>query len=172
MNKQIKDIIDHLKFEILPVEGTFFKQTYRSSILNEEGMPQSTAMIGMYCNTPSSFSCFHRLTQDETWHFYFGDPLILYLLHESGVTEEVVMGQDFEKGQVVQFTIPAGVWQAGCTIEGGEYSVFGCTLSPGFTSSCFEAGFYENLINKFPMHQKLLEKLCVHGKEHKLPDGY
>ena len=75
MNKRIKDIIDHFKFEILPLEGTFFKQTYRSSILNEEGTPQSTAMIGMYCNSPLSFSSFHKLTQDETWHFYLGDPL-------------------------------------------------------------------------------------------------
>ncbi|MFN5376693.1 MAG: hypothetical protein ACK492_10075, partial [Chitinophagaceae bacterium] len=68
MDNRIKDIIDHFKFEILPVEGTFFKQTYRSSILNEEGAPLGTAMIGMYCNSPLSFSSFHKLTQDETWH--------------------------------------------------------------------------------------------------------
>jgi predicted cupin superfamily sugar epimerase len=172
MNKKIKSIIDHFQFEKLPVEGTFFKQTYKSSLTLEKNTPLSTAMIGMYSNTPSSFSCFHRLTQDETWHFYFGDPLVLYLLHENGVTQEVIMGQDFEKGQVIQYTVPAGVWQAGCTFEGGEYSVFGCTLSPGFTSSCFEAGSYETLINKFPMQHKLLERLCVKGQENILPEGY
>ena len=108
----------------------------------------------------------------DVYHFYFGDALVLYLLHENGFAEKVVMGQDFEKGQVVQFTVPAGVWQAGCTIEDGEFSVFGCTLSPGFTSSCFEAGLYDNLINKFPTQKQLLEKFCVKGEENKMPEGY
>jgi predicted cupin superfamily sugar epimerase len=68
--------------------------------------------------------------------------------------------------------VPAGVWQAGCTIEGGKYSVFGCTLSPGFTSSCFEAGLYNYLIQKFPTQKQLLEKLCVKGEENKMPEGF
>lgn len=172
MDKEIQRIIDHFQFEKLPVEGTFFKQTYKSCLTDEKNAPLSTAMIGMYCNTPLSFSCFHRLTQDEIWHFYFGDPLVLYLLHENGVVEEIVMGQDFEKGQVIQYTVPAGVWQAGCTVEGGKYAVFGCTLSPGFTSNCFEAGLYDQLINKYPLLKPLLQKFCVHGNENKLPEGF
>lgn len=172
MDKRIQDIIDHFKFEILPEEGMFFKQTYRSSILNEEGAPLGTAMIGMYCNSPLSFSSFHKLTQDETWHFYFGDPLTLYLLHENGKMEEVTMGSNFEKDELIQFTVPAGVWQAGCTKEGGQFSVFGCTLSPGFTSSCFEAGTKDVLINKFPQHKRIIEQLSVKGEETKIPEGY
>ena len=172
MNKRIKDIIDHFKFEILPVEGTFFKQTYRSSILNEEGTPQSTAMIGMYCNSPLSFSSFHKLTQDETWHFYLGDPLTLYLLHENGTMEEITMGTNFEKGELIQFTVPAGVWQAGCLKEDGQFSVFGCTLSPGFTSDCFQAATKEELMYKFPLQKDIILKLSINGNETKMPDGY
>lgn len=172
MNKNINSIINHFQFEKLPIEGTFFKQTYKSPIMDAQNIPISTSMIGMYCHSPLSFSCFHRLTQDEVWHFYFGDPLVLYLLYENGNVEEVIMGQDFEKGQVLQYTVPAGVWQAGCTIDEGEFSVFGCTLSPGFTSSCFEAGLYENLINQFPSQQKLLERLSVKGEENNMPEGY
>ncbi len=172
MDNNIKSIIDHFKFEILPVEGMFFKQTYRSSILNEEGAPLGTAMIGMYCHSPLSFSSFHKLTQDETWHFYFGDPLTLYLLHENGTMEEITMGSNFEKNELIQFTVPAGVWQAGCIKEGGQFSVFGCTLSPGFTSTCFEAGTKDLLINKFPQHKRIIEQLCVKGEETKIPEGY
>ncbi len=172
MDKRIKEIIDHFKFEILPVEGTLFRQTYRSSILNEDGAPLSTAMIGMYCNSPLSFSSFHKLTLDENWHFYFGDPLVLYLLHENGSVEEIVMGQDFEKGQVIQYTVPAGVWQAGCTIEGGEYSVFGCTLSPGFTSSCFQAATKEELLKNFPQQKDIILKLSITGDNTKMPEGF
>jgi predicted cupin superfamily sugar epimerase len=172
MDKRIKDIIDHFKFEILPVEGTFFKQTYRSPILNDEGAPLSTAMIGMYCNSPWSYSSFHKLNQDETWHFYFGDSLTLYLLHENGIMEEITMGSNFEKGELIQFTVPGGVWQAGCTKEGGQFSVFGCSLAPGFTSNCFEAGTTDKLINKFPQHKRIIEQLSVKGAETKIPDGY
>lgn len=172
MDKRIKDIIDHFKFEILPIEGTFFKQTYRSPILNDEGAPLSTAMIGMYCNSPWSYSSFHKLIQDETWHFYFGDPLTLYLLHENGTMEEITMGSNFEKGELIQFTVPAGVWQAGCTKEGGQFSVFGCTLAPGFSPNCFEAGTIDKLINKFPQHKLIIEQLSVKGEETKMPDGY
>ncbi len=172
MDKRIKDIIDYFKFEILPVEGTYFKQTFRSPNLNEEGAPISSAMIGMYCVSPLSFSSFHKLTQDETWHFYFGDPLTLYLLHENGTMEEITMGTNFEKGELIQFTVPAGVWQAGCIKEGGQFSVFGCTLAPGFTPNCFEAGTTNKLINKFPEHKRIIEQLSVKGKETKIPEGY
>lgn len=172
MDKRIKDIIDHFKFEVLPIEGTFFKQTYRSSGVNNEGAPIGTSMIGMYCKSPLSFSTFHKLTQDETWHFYFGDPLTLYLLHENGVMEEITMGPDFKKGELIQFTVPAGVWQAGCTKEGGLFSVFGCTLAPGFTPNCFEAGTIDKLTNKFPEHHKIIEQLSVKGEETSIPQGY
>ena len=172
MDKRIKDIIDHFKFEILPVEGTFFKQTYRSSILNEEGAPLGTAMIGMYCHSPLSFSSFHKLTQDEIWHFYFGDPLTLYLLYENGTMEEITMGSNIEKNELIQFTVPAGVWQAGCTKEGGLFSVFGCTLSPGFTSSCFQGATKEELLKNFPQQKEIILKLSINGIETKLPDGF
>jgi predicted cupin superfamily sugar epimerase len=172
MDNQIKDIIEHYNFEILPVEGTYFKQTYRSSILNEEGTPLSTAMIGMYSNSPWSYSSFHKLTQDETWHFYFGDPLTLYLLYENGTMEEITMGSNFEKGELIQFTVPAGVWQAGCTKEGGQFSVFGCTLSPGFTSSCFEAATAATLIEKFPNQKDIILKMSTASNEIKMPEGY
>jgi predicted cupin superfamily sugar epimerase len=172
MDKYIQHIIDHFQFEKLPVEGTFFKQTYKSPTMDEQNTPLSTSMIGMYCHSPLSFSCFHRLTQDEVWHFYFGDPLILHLFYPDGKTEEIIMGHDFEKGQIIQYTVPAGVWQAGATIEHGAFSVFGCTLSPGFTSSCFLAASRNDLIKQFPHKEKIIQQFTVDGDELTLPNGY
>ncbi|MEY3059249.1 MAG: hypothetical protein RL000_601 [Bacteroidota bacterium] len=172
MDKNIQSILNHFHFEKLPVEGTFFKQTYKSSLTLEKNTPLSTAMIGMYCNSPSSFSYFHRLTQDEVWHFYFGDPLVLHLFYPDGKTEEIIMGHDFEKGQAIQYTVPAGVWQAGATIEHGVFSVFGCTLSPGFTSSCFLAASRNDLIKQFPHKEKIIQQFTNDGDELTLPNGY
>ena len=170
MHPSIQALIDHFGFAKLPVEGTFFRQTHRTAKELPHGDPLGTAMIGMYCNEPLSLSCFHRLTQDETWHFYLGDPLILYLLHEDGRTEEVVMGHDLLAGQQLQFTVPAGVWQGGCLKPGGSFAVFGCTLAPGFTPGCFEAGLMEELIQQYPGSEGIIRRLSVNGTETRMPN--
>lgn len=170
MHPSTAQIIAHFGFKPLPVEGTLYIETYRSGHELREGLPTGTAMIGMYCNDPLSLSCFHRLAHDEVWHFYLGDPLILYLLYPDGTSEEVVMGPEVLAGQKVQFTVPAGVWQGGCLVEGGQYAVFGCTMAPGFTPGCFEAGLAEQLIEQYPGRAGIIRKLGVNGMETSMPE--
>jgi predicted cupin superfamily sugar epimerase len=86
--------------------------------------------------------------------------------------EEITMGSNIEKGELIQYIVPAGVWQAGCTKEEGQFSVFGCTLSPGFTSSCFEAATTAYLIEKYPNQKDIILKLSTNGNETKMPEGY
>lgn len=172
MHKQLEELIHHYKMEKMPVEGTYISSTYRSDYKLESGIPVSTAIIGLYSEELESISCFHRLTQDEVWHFYDGDPLILYLLYEDGTSEEVVMGKDFSKGQKIQYVVPAHVWQAGCIVSGGFYALYGCTVSPGFTGTCFEAGLEEELINQYPDRESIIKKLSINGKTTHMPDGY
>lgn len=168
----IQAIIDHYQFEQLPVEGTLYKSTYRSSSEFEDGSPMGTAIIGMYCEEPLSVSCFHRLQHDEIWHFYGGDPLILYLLHDDGRSEEIIMGSEPLKGQFVQYKVPAHVWQAGCLKPGGRYALFGCTMAPGFTGACFEGAIAESLIVSHPDRTDIIRKLSVNGHQTQMPDGY
>jgi len=162
-------LIDHFDFNRLPVEGTYYKSTYQGEIT--EGLPHSTGMIGMYSAEPLSVSCFHKLSRPEMWHFYGGDPLELFLLHEDGSDECVVLGPCLYTGHKIQYMIPAGVWQAGRVRRGGSYSLFGCTLAPGFTPDCFEAGLKEELISKYPSRQADIEELSVNGNETKMPDN-
>lgn len=168
----IQAIIDHYQFEQLPVEGTLYKSTYRSSREFEDGSPMGTAIIGMYCEAPLSVSCFHRLQHDEIWHFYGGDPLILYLLHDDGRSEEIIMGNEPLKGHFVQYKVPAHVWQAGCLKPSGRYALFGCTMAPGFTGACFEGAIAENLIASHPDRADIIRKLSVNGHQTHMPDGY
>lgn len=161
--------IDKYQFERLPLEGTFFKSTYRTNENTPEGFPLGTAMIGMYCAHPKSISTFHRLTHDEVWHMYEGDPLELILLYPDGTGKHVCMGGP--KG-VVQTVIPAGVWQAGRMIPGGIYSIYGTTMAPGFHGTCFEAGIREELLKQYPSFQKEIEELTNSGSDKFLPEGY
>ena len=169
---QVQKLINHFDFERLPVEGTLYKNGYRSSERNENGKPFGTAMIGLYCTEPLSVSCFHRLQSDEVWHFYGGDPLELYLLYPDGSHNVVVLGSDIFGGEEIQFVVPAGVWQAGAVAPGGEYSLFGCTMAPGFCGPDFEAAIGSELEFQYPELRDTIRKLSVNGHATKMPSGY
>ena len=165
-------LLRHYRFERLPVESTLYKSTWRSAQNNMQGMPVGTAMIGMYCETLTSLSCFHKLNFDEVWHFYAGDPLQLTLLYPDGESDVVILGNNFANGEVCQYRIPAGVWQGGCLVEGGQYALFGCTMAPGFTGDCFTAGVADELIRRYPQQREMILKLSVNGHETKMPEGF
>lgn len=171
-NSVLEKIITHYNLQRMPVEGTYISRKYKSSYTLESGLPVSTAIIGLYSDELESISCFHRLTYDEVWHFYDGDPLVLYLLYADGTSEEVIMGKNFEKGQKIQYVVPANVWQAGCIFPGGLYSLYGCTVAPGFTGVCFEAGLEADLIKQYPDREGIIKKLSVNGVVTHMPDGY
>jgi len=171
MHPEVKTLIEHYHLQPLPVEGTLFAGTYRSAQEYEGGKPVGTAMIGMYCDDPYSVSLFHRLKYDEVWHFYGGDPLRLVLLFPDGSSRDAIMGNDHQKGQLVQFVIPAGVWQAGHMITGGCYALFGCTVAPGFTDDIFEGGTRDELLKLYPDRADDINKLSISG-ETKMPEGF
>lgn len=172
MNSKIQALIDHFHFTPLPAEGTFFASTWRSRQEFSDGSPVGTAMIGLYCSDPLSQSYFHRLPVDETWHFYGGDPIRLVLLAPDGSSRDVIMGNNPLKGEHVQFVVPSGVWQAGHLVEGGSYSLFGCTLAPGFTGSMYEGGVRETLLVNYPDRKDDILKLTAEYPETRMPDGF
>ena len=157
----VRLLIEHLDLRPLPVEATFFVQTYRSRIDTASGGPAGSAGIGLYCDEPPSRSLFHRLEFDEVWHFYCGDPLRLVLLHRDGSDEEVIMGSDVLAGQRAQYLVPARAWQAGELVAGGSWALFGCTMAPGFTSACFEGGRVAELLESHPARATDIERLGV-----------
>jgi len=172
MHPDLKALIEHYHFSPLPAEGTLFLSTYRSATELEGGKPYGTAIIAMYCDDPPSFSRFHRLPVDEVWHFYAGDPMRLVLLHPDGSSQDVILGSDPLKGQLVQFVIPAGSWQAGHMLEGGRYSLFGCTMAPGFTDDMYEGGTREQLLAHYPERAKDIERFAAGAEERSMPRGF
>ena len=172
MLQEIKALIDLYKLEPLPAEGALFTSTYRSKQEFESGKPYGTAIIALYCNEPRSISLFHKLPVDEIWHFYAGDPLRLVLLYPDGSSKDVIMGSDPLKCQHVQFVIPAGVWQAGHMLDGGKYSLFGCTMAPGFTDDMFEGGTREHLMDIYPEKADDINMLGCGTDETSMPKGF
>jgi predicted cupin superfamily sugar epimerase len=173
VNPTVQALIDHFGMTTLPVEGTHFVSTYRSAADTADGGPVGTAMIGLYANDPPSGSIFHRLTFDEVWHFYGGDPIRLVMLYPDGKSDVAVLGRDVLAGEKVQHVIPAGVWQAGELEPGGEWALFGCTMAPGFTGTCFEGGTVTTLLATHPDRADDIHRLAI-ADDHTtgMPDGF
>ncbi len=165
-------MLRQFRFARLPVEGTLYRSTWRSTRENANGDPVGTAMIGMYAESPTSVSCFHRLTHDEVWHAYAGDAFVLHLLFPDGRAESVRMGTNPLRAEHVQFVVPAGVWQAGHLAPGGRFALFGCTMAPGFTDSCFEAGDRGALRDQYPAMSTLIDRLTPGSGSLRMPPGF
>ncbi|MFV0504544.1 MAG: cupin domain-containing protein [Lachnospirales bacterium] len=159
--KLVEEIIKNYNLKKLEEEGVYVDKIYCSPFSYKEDVGVGSSMIGLYSPYVNSKSCFHKLTNDELWHFYGGDPLELYLLYEDGKTENIILGSDFRKGHRTTYVVKANTWQGGCTYSGGVYSLFGCTVFPEFTIDCFTAGEVDYLVNKYPEMKDVILKLTI-----------
>jgi predicted cupin superfamily sugar epimerase len=148
------------------VEGGAYREVYRSDLT----LPRSTLPLLFQGNraastsiyfllTKGEFSAFHRIASDELWHFYYGDPLVVYEIGHSGRLTEHVLGPDPEAGQTFQTTVTAGSWFASAPAPGSEYALVGCTVAPGFDFADFELADRDALARQFPEHAELIRRL-------------
>ena len=108
--------------------------------------------------TAGNFSAFHRIKSDEGWHFYTGDSLLVHVIKQDGSYEKLKIGADIANGEVFQAHVAHGCWFASETE--GEYSLVGCTVSPGFDFSDFELAKGDELAKEHPQHAEVIKRLC------------
>lgn len=163
-------IIEHFHMERIPQEGPWFSVAYVGSEKIDgaalppryRGQAHATGSAILAVETAADFSALHRLQTDETWHFYGGNPLELLLLHPDGHGETVLLGADFARGELPQFTVPRGVWQGSAPVNGvgaEAYAFFGCQLAPGFEYADFEIGYRDELQRAYPKFADRIGKL-------------
>lgn len=152
--------IDQLKLEKHP-EGGYFAETYRSKMKSEfdgfEGKRNLSTGI-YFLIDQGAFSAFHRIKSDEMWHFYAGDPLLIHMIDVEGNYSNQALGDNLEEGEKLQFVVPAEVYFASEVKGAGDYSLVGCTVSPGFDFADFELAD-ASLAQKFPQHREFLLRL-------------
>ena len=107
----------------------------------------------------AGLATFHRIAADEQWHFYYGDPLMVYEITHGGRLIEHRLGQDPEKGECFQTVVKAGSWFASMPAPGSEYSLVGCTVAPGFDFEDFELARREPLTQMYPEHAAIIAQL-------------
>ena len=145
-------------------EGGYYKETYRSPDLVSklelpDRYPGSRCFAtGIYfLLVEDSFSAFHRIKSDETWHFYEGSPIEILILRHDGRLIRQILGNDWGSGHVPQFTVPAQQWFASRVL--GPYGLAGCTVYPGFEFADFEMASRDALTESFPMHSSIIKEL-------------
>ena len=168
MNRIAKQLIKKLNLEAHP-EGGYFRETYRS--MAEISEPALGGAYEGYRNvstciyfllTSEKFSAFHRIKQDEIWHFYSGNTLRLHLISEAGVYSNQLIGSHIFEGEVPQFVVKGGDWFAAEVIQDDGYALVGCTVAPGFSFDDFELASAETLTALFPSHKEIIQQLTHH----------
>lgn len=157
------------KLELLPhPEGGYFKEVYRSNeIIKNKDLPErfegdrnfGTSIY--YLLEKEQFSTFHRLKSDETWHFYYGSPILIHIIDETGNYKKIILGNEITNNEVFQFTVLRNCWFAAEVLNKNSFSLIGATVAPGFDFSDFEMGKAEELISKFPDQKELIIKLTI-----------
>lgn len=141
------------KLKLIPhPEGGFYKESYRDQEkVKQEALGNnfsgdrnySTAIY--YLLGKGDSSCFHRIKSDELWHFYAGDPVIIYYI-ENRVLKSFKLGTDLDNDEALMRIIPKNTWFAAELLHESNYALMGCTVSPGFDFSDFEKATKDKIL--------------------------
>ncbi|MBI2355147.1 MAG: cupin domain-containing protein [Deltaproteobacteria bacterium] len=162
MNATASYWIDRLSLIRHP-EGGWFCETYRSAgsvaacaLPVRFGGERSLSTAIYFLLEAGEFSAFHRIKSDEMWHAYTGDALTVHVIDPDGEYRALRLGGVPERGECFQGVVPAGCWFAAETE--GEYSLVGCTVSPGFAFEDFEMAARGALVSLYPRHRELITR--------------
>ena len=115
-------------------EGGWFAETWRHDAA-EGHRPAGTCIY--FLLKAGERSHWHRVDATEIWHHYAGAPLILRIsARGTGPATSHRLSPDLAAGDRPQVIVPAGHWQAAETT--GDWTLVGCTVSPGFDFAGFE----------------------------------
>ncbi|MCS6866868.1 MAG: cupin domain-containing protein [Gemmataceae bacterium] len=164
-----EDVIRLLQLQPHPVEGGYFRETYRSSVvlpasmLPGYGASRAVSTAIYYLLMPGHVSELHVLASDEVFHFYLGEPVRMLQLWPDGRGQEVILGTNLAAGEVPQVVVPAGVWQGARLVGDQGFALLGCTVAPGFEYADYRRGGRAELTSRWPAFATEIERLTPRG---------
>jgi predicted cupin superfamily sugar epimerase len=148
------------------IEGGFFSEVYRAEEkISADDLP--IRFENSRCFSTSIYfllkkgyhSKFHILKSDELWHFYDGAAITIFLISPEGNVSELKLGKNLESGEKFQIVIPHGYWIGAKVTGEGDFTLIGCTVSPGFEFQDFILGDKEKLLMQFPKLENIICEL-------------
>ena len=146
VHPEAQRLIDAFRLQSHP-EGGWYRETYRSAerVTTSRGTVRSATTSIYFLLTAEVFSAFHRLSSDETWHFYRGDPVTIEVIDASGTYGTRIVGADSP-----QTTIVAGAHFAAHVDAPDGYAFVGCDVAPGFEFAEFHLTTRSMLTAAYP----------------------
>ncbi len=164
--RNAEEWIRDLELRPLPEEGGWYNEVYRSDeFLAQRDLPARFGGKRTFCTSiyyllkGSDFAAFHRIRQDETWHFYEGSGLVVHVIDPHGTYTQVKLGRAFDDGERFQATVKRGCLFAAAVSRPDSFSLVGCTVAPGFEFQDFEAPARARLLEEYPRHRDVILRL-------------
>jgi uncharacterized protein len=136
-------------------EGGYYREVYRSKQILKpyDSKEKKSAITHIYfLLLKGQISRFHKIIQDEIWTYYKGSPLKIIKYDTFEVKEEII---GYNSGNFFSI-IKGGTFQSAECL--GDYSLVGCTVSPGFEFKDF------SFLSDYP---SLKEKLLTDHSDYK-----
>ena len=112
-------------------EGGWYRETLRV-----DGPERATVTAIHFLLEAGQRSHWHTVDATEIWCWHAGSPLRLgHAAGDQDAPAWVMLGPDIEAGQLPQFTIPTGHWQAAEATDG--WALVSCIVAPGFDFAGF-----------------------------------
>lgn len=164
-----EDIIRKFGLTPHPVEGGYYRETYRAAekisgnaLPSRYGEDKSFSTAIYYLLTPGTCSLLHRLKTDEIIHFYRGGPVSMLQLFPGRGGTVISLGPG--EGEEVQVRVPRGTWMGMELKEGTEYALMGATVAPAFDFSDYEGGKRDELVKKYGEFKEMIIRLTPDEK--------
>ena len=125
-------IIKFLQLKPHP-EGGWYKQTWKSE---DTLLGRASGTSIYFLLKAGEISHWHKIDSAENWNYYYVSPFILWIAVVSYYGFETkILGPDLAKSHSPQLLVNKNLWQSAETT--GDYTLVGCTVSPGFEFSKF-----------------------------------
>lgn len=151
------------------LEGGFYRRTYQADdydkLITEKGERFILTSIFYMLTRESPIGHFHLNKSDIVHYYHMGDPILYTLIYPDGRLEQVIMGSDVSKGQLLQLTVKGDIWKASELLPGNNpsdsygYGLISEAVAPGFDYADMVLGTNELLKEKFPQHWHIVEPL-------------
>ena len=91
----------------------------------------------------------------EIWYYHDGEPLNIYVIDEDGKLSIHKLSTDHE----MQVVIMPEQWFAAEIPSKQGFCLVGCAVGPAFSFENFELAKKSNLLQLYPQHKELIERL-------------
>lgn len=134
-----------------------------------DGRPLGSALY--FLVTPDAPVRLHRIRNEQLYHYYLGDPLEVFLLHDDGTSERVVVGPDLRGGERLQLLIPGNTFHTARVIGGRRWFLGASTEWPGVVPADVEIGRLDEVAQRHPAVAPELRAIAESTRHNTAPNG-